>query len=185
MAIYFERAGKHNTEETLRLAFQEAQKRGITYLVVASTTGETGVLAARMAQGTGIKVIVVSHNVGFSEEGKDEFDPALREEIEALGGKVFTGTMVLRSLGTAIRDLMGGSQQDLVANTLRMFGQGVKVCVEIVAMAADAGLIPFDDVIAVAGTGRGADTALLLRANSSNRFFKIKIREILAKPRDF
>jgi len=185
MAVYFDKAGRHNTEETLRVAIEEAKRRGIEYLVVASTTGETGLLAARMAQGTGIKVVVVTHNVGFSEEGKDEFDPVLRKEIEALGGKVLTGTMVLRNLGTAIRDLVGGSQQDLVANTLRIFGQGVKVCVEIVAMAADAGLIPFEDVIAVAGTGRGADTALLLKANSSNRFFKIKVREILAKPREF
>jgi len=66
-----------------------------------------------------------------------------------------------------------------------MLGQGIKVCVEIVAMAADAGLIPFDDVIAVAGTDRGADTVAIIRANSSNNFFKIKVREILAKPRDF
>ncbi len=185
MAVYFERAGRQNTEATLKVAIEEAKRRGIGSLVVASTTGETGLLAAKMAQGTGIKVIVVSHNVGFSEEGRDEFDPEKRKEIESLGGKVLTGTMVLRNLGTAIRDLMGYSQQDLVANTLRMFGQGVKVCVEIVAMAADSGLIPFGDVIAVAGTGRGADTALLVRANSSNRFFKIKVREILAKPRDF
>jgi hypothetical protein len=93
--------------------------------------------------------------------------------------------MVLRSLGTAIRDMAGGySEQELIANTLRMFSQGVKVCVEIVAMAADSGLIPFDDVVAIAGTGRGADTACLIRANSSNRFFKIKIKEFFAKPKE-
>ena len=114
-----------------------------------------------------------------------EFDPEARRQIEALGGRVHTGTMVLRNLGTAIRDLQGYSQQDLVANTLRIFGQGMKVCGEIVAMAADAGLIPFEDVVAVAGTNRGADTAVVIRANSSNRFFQIKVREILAKPRDF
>jgi len=72
-----------------------------------------------------------------------------------------------------------------VANALRMFSQGVKVCVEISAMAADAGLIPFSDVIAIAGTGSGADTACLIRANSSNRFFKIKVKEIIAKPKEF
>jgi hypothetical protein len=93
--------------------------------------------------------------------------------------------MVLRSLGTAIRPLQSYSQQDLVANTLRILGQGMKVCVEIAAMAADGGLIPCEDVIAVAGTGRGADTVVVIRANSSNNFFQIKVREILAKPRDF
>ena len=65
-----------------------------------------------------------------------------------------------------------------------MFSQGVKVCVEISAMAADSGVIPFDDVITIAGTGRGADTACLIRANSSNRFFKIRIKEIIAKPKE-
>ncbi|RLA92946.1 MAG: hypothetical protein DRG69_08015 [Deltaproteobacteria bacterium] len=183
--IYFERAGKENTEATLKVAIEEADKRGIRHLVVASTYGDTGLRAAQMLQGKGIKLIVVTHNVGFAEEGKDQFDPEKRRRIESLGGVVYTGTMVLRNLGTAIRDLQGYSQQDLVANTLRIFGQGMKVCVEIVAMAADAGLIPFADVIAVAGTSRGADTAVLIRANSSNRFFEIKVREILAKPRDF
>ena len=66
-----------------------------------------------------------------------------------------------------------------------MLGQGIKVCVEIVVMASDAGLIPPEDVIAVAGTGKGADTAVILKADSSNHFFQIKIREILAKPREF
>jgi hypothetical protein len=57
--------------------------------------------------------------------------------------------------------------------------------VEIVAMAADSGLIPFSDVIAIAGTGKGADTACVIRANSSNRLFKIKVREIIIKPKEF
>jgi uncharacterized protein len=73
----------------------------------------------------------------------------------------------------------------LVADTLRIFGQGTKVIVEIVAMSADAGLIPFSDVIAVAGTGRGADTAAVVKANSSNKLFDIKLREYLVKPYDF
>ena len=111
--------------------------------------------------------------------------PIFDKELAEGGIKVHTGTMVLRSLGTAIRDMAGGySEQELIANTLRMFSQGVKVCVEIVAMAADSGLIPFDDVVAIAGTGRGADTACLIRANSSNRFFKIKIKELFAKPKE-
>ncbi len=52
-------------------------------------------------------------------------------------------------------------------------------------MSADAGLIPFSDVISVAGTGRGADTAAVIEANSSNKFFDIKLREYLVKPYDF
>lgn len=183
--MYFAKAGEHNTEEALRIAAEEAEKRGISHIVVASTWGDTGLAAAELLQGKGISLCVVSHNTGFSKEGVQEFDQAKRSQIEKLGGKVYTGTMVLRNLGTAIRTAQSYSQQDLVANTLRMLGQGMKVCVEIVAMAADAGLIPCEDVIAVAGTGRGADTVAVIGANSSNNFFQIKVREILAKPREF
>jgi hypothetical protein len=183
--MYFDRAGKHNTETALRIAMEEAEKRGIRHMVAASTWGDTGLKAAQLLEGKGIALVVVTHNTGFSEEGKQEFDEGTKAHIEKLGGTVYTGTMVLRNLGTAIRSLQSYSQQDLVANTLRMFGQGMKVCVEIVAMAADAGLIPCEDCIAVAGTGRGADTVAVIRANSSNNFFQIKVREVLAKPRDF
>jgi hypothetical protein len=93
--------------------------------------------------------------------------------------------MVLRGLGSAIKNKTGYSEEQLVADTLRMLGQGTKVCVEIVAMAADAGLIPFNEVIAIGGTARGADTAAIIEANSSNNFFEIKIKEFLAKPRKF
>jgi hypothetical protein len=183
--MYFAKAGEHNTPEALSIAVEEAEKRGIRHLVVASTWGDTGLKAAKLLQGKGIALVVVSHNTGFSKEGEQEFDQAKRSQIEKLGGRVYTGTMVLRNLGAAIRSLQSYSQQDLVAHTLRMLGQGMKVCVEIVAMAADAGLIPCEDVIAVAGTGRGADTVALIGANSSNNFFQIKVREILAKPRAF
>jgi len=183
--MYFDRAGEHNTEAALRIAVEEADKRGIRHMVVASTWGDTGLQAAKLLEGKGIALVVVSHNTGFSEEGGQEFDQEKKAQIEQLGGTVYTGTMVLRNLGTAIRSVQFYSQQDLVANTLRMFGQGVKVCVEIAAMAADADLIPCEDCVAVAGTGRGADTVAVIRANSSNNFFQIKVRETLAKPRDF
>ena len=65
-------------------------------------------------------------------------------------------------------------------------GEGTKVCVEIVVMAADAGLIPVDkDVIDIGGTGRGADTAMVIKPANASKFFNLKIRETIAKPRDF
>jgi hypothetical protein len=183
--MYFDQAGEQNTKDALHIAVAEAEKRGIRHIVVASTRGDTGLEAATLLEGKGIALVVVSHNTGFSNEGEQEFDPGKRARIEELGGTVYTGTMVLRNLGTAIRSEQSYSQQDLVANTLRMLGQGMKVCVEIVAMAADAGLVPCEDCIAAAGTHWGADTVAVIRANSSNNFFQIKVREILAKPRVF
>ncbi len=185
MTMLFERPGPANTEKTLSAAIQEAKERGITHLVVASTFGDTGVLCARMIQGKGLQLVVVAHNTGFKAAGVQEFDPEKKREIESLGGTVLFGTMVLRSLGTAIRGKLGGSEQDLVAHTLRILGQGVKVCAEIAAMAADAGLVPMEDIIAIAGTGRGADTAAVIHPQPSNMFFDMKIRDLIAKPFGF
>lgn len=67
-----------------------------------------------------------------------------------------------------------------------MLGQGVKVCVEIAGMAADAGLVPYgEEIIAVAGSGTGADTALVITPAHSNNFFDTSVKEIICKPREF
>ena len=60
----------------------------------------------------------------------------------------------------------------------------MKVCVEIVLMAADSGLIPVNrEVIANAGTDEGADTAIVVRPSYPRKFLELKIKEIIAKPR--
>jgi len=184
--MMFDKAGGHNTDEAIEMAFEGVAAHSVTHVVVASTAGDTGVKAARRFSGTDVQVVVIAHNTGFGKEGQWEFDPEKKKEIEELGGIVYHGTMVLRGLGAAIKKKSGNySHEELVANTLRMFGQGMKVCVEMAAMAADAGLVPFGDIICVAGTARGADTCALIRANSSNRFFDIKVKRVLAKPENF
>jgi len=59
----------------------------------------------------------------------------------------------------------------------------MKVAVEVALMAADAGLISVvGDVIAIAGTDRGADTAIVVRPSYTRKFLDLKIKEIIAKP---
>jgi hypothetical protein len=183
--LYFDEPGPKNTDATLDVAVKACKERGIKYLVVASTVGATAKKATELVKGTEIQVIAVTHNTGFRNPGEQQFDPDVKAHIEAVGGVVYTGTMVTRGLGHAIRAATGGSDELIIANTLRMFGEGMKVVAEIIAMASDAGLVPPEDVVAVAGTSRGADTAVVISAMPSNRFFQMRIREILAKPRDF
>lgn len=183
--MYFEKAGKENTQRTLKIAKEEAIKRGIKHIVVASSYGDTGLDAAELLRGTGINLVVVTLNNGFKEEGLQPFSQEAKKKIEELGGMVYSGTMVLGGLGKALKEKVNHSHEQIVADTLRIFGQGTKVVIEITAMSADAGLIPFTDVIVVAGTGRGADTAAVIKANSSNRFFEIRLKEYLVKPKDF
>ena len=182
--VYFDKRGSENTEKTLQLAKEAALKRGIKYLVVASTRGNTGLQAVQLLQNTGIKLVVVGHSTGHREVGQQLFDSDKKRQIESLGGVVYLGTDALTSFPTAMRSKGRFSEQNLIADTLRLFGQGTKVCVEIVAMASDANLIPVEDVITVAGSSQGADTSVIIAANSSNQFFDIKVREFLAKPRD-
>lgn len=182
MSTRFDKPGRDNTDAALAVLLEGIGRHAVTQVVVASTHGDTGLKAAELLKGLEINLVVVTHNVGFKEPGKVEMTPETRRELESLGVQVLTGTMPFRTIGTAIREKLGYSQQDLIANTLRLFGQGVKVCVEIALMASDAGLITPDDVLTVAGTGRGADTVALISPRPSNQLFDLKIREILAKP---
>jgi uncharacterized protein len=185
MHTLFERAGKENSERALAALAAGLDRHGVRQAVIASTYGETGLAAARLLRDREVNLVVVTHNFGFREPGRLEMSGEIRAELEAMGVRVHTGTMPFRTIGTAVREKLAYSQQDLIASTLRLFGQGIKVCVEIVLMAADAGLIRPADVLAVAGTGRGADTVALIAPQSSNKLFDLKVREILAKPLDW
>jgi uncharacterized protein len=179
----FEKAGPDNTDETLRLALAVARRDGLP-LVVASTRGRTARAALELLKaGSDPRLLVVSHNTGFGEAGQQELDPAVRAAVEAAGGVVHTGTLALRGAGAAIRKLMGGSEEELINATLRIFCQGAKVCVEMAAMLADAGHVtPGQEIVAVAGTATGADTACVVRPMPSNRLFEIRVREFICKP---
>jgi len=181
----FEKPGYKNTDQALAILRQGIEQYKVEQVVVASTYGTTGLAAARLLHDTGIRLVVVTHNFGFKEPAALEMKPETRAEIEALGGRVYTGTMPFRNIGTAIREKQGYCQQDLIANTLRLLGQGLKVCVEIVLMGMDSGLLCAQDVLSVAGTARGADTVALIAPASSNRLFDLKVREILVKPFDW
>ena len=181
--VYFETPGKQNTESVLELVKNYAQAEGVRNIVVASTTGETGVKASKAFRG--FNVVVVSHHVGFQETGVWELKEENRRKILENGAKILTATHALSGVERAVRKKFGTIMPlELVAHTLRLFGEGTKVCVEITIMAADAGLIPVDrEAIAVGGTGRGADTALVIKPATASRFFNLEIREIIAKPR--
>ena len=183
--LYFTSHGKANTDALLKHAKEYAQANGVGDVVVASTTGETGVKASEVFKG--FNVVVVTHHAGFIEPGVQELTEENRQVILKNGARILTATHALSSVEKAIRKNLGTVQPlELIAHALRRLGEGTKVCVEITLMAADAGLIPVDrDVIAVAGSDRGADTALLIKPANASRFFDLKIKEIIAKPREF
>lgn len=180
--LYFDEVGEKNTEETLNAAKKRAEELGIKDVVVASTRGGTAVKAVDAFKG--YNVVVVTHSTGLREPGKQELLDENREKIVAGGGKILTATHAFSGVNRAVRrKFETSSATDVVAQTLRIFGQGMKVVVECAAMAADAGLIPMDgDVISIAGSGRGADTAVVLKPVHVHSLFDMYVREIIAKP---
>lgn len=176
--IYFETSGPENTDLTLQIAKGYAEKEGIKRIVVASTTGYTAQKAAEVFKD--FSLVVVTHVAGLREPNGQEFPSDLREQLEAGGAKVLTTSHAFDGVN---RLADAGSIGQIIRDTLRIFCQGVKVAVEIDAMAADAGLVRTDeDVISIAGTGKGADTALVVTPAISRRLFEMRVKKILAKP---
>jgi hypothetical protein len=181
---YFTEVGPGNTPACLDL-LEKAAAEGFQHLVLASTTGDSGVQATRRLADKNLNIVVVGHSVGFKGPNLDEFLPEHHQEITRVGGKVLRATILTHSLETSLADQFKGSAPTLlIANTLRRLGQGLKVCCEIVMEAVDAGLIPEEaEVVAAAGTARGWDTVAVLKSAASKRFLKLSVLEIWAKPR--
>jgi len=184
---YWERPGPENTAETLALAVGRAEELGLERIVVASNTGATA-KALRGKAPADAAIVCVTHSVGFHKPGEDELSLEARRELAAAGVQVLTTTHFLAGVDRALRFLQGGQggyhPAEIVAMSLRLLGQGLKVAVEIGTMATDAGLIPpGQEVVAIGGTGRGADTALVLRPAHGQSFFETRVVETICAPR--
>jgi hypothetical protein len=183
--LYFESTGEINTEETLKISKERADKLGIKNLVIASTRGSTGVKAVEYFKG--YNVVVVPHVTGLRDPGRQELSDENMKIIEEKGGQVVIAAHTFTGINRAIQAKWNTMYPaGIMAQTLRLFGEGMKVVVEIASMATDAGVVPVDeDVLVIAGSSKGADTAVILRSANSHRIFDIKIKEIIAKPNHF
>ncbi|MDJ0720237.1 MAG: pyruvate kinase alpha/beta domain-containing protein [Desulfobacterales bacterium] len=182
--MYFDRPGKANTERTLRAAAEHGRARELDEIVLATTSGETAYQALEHCPG--FKVTAVTYHCGF----KTPFDPVMptdvHRDLTARGVRVVTATHALSGIERGLSKKHPGIYPLLLmADTLKLFGQGTKVAVEVSIMAADAGALSGRDVIAVGGSSKGADTALVLKPAHAAHIFDLKIREIICKPQDF
>jgi len=182
--MYFDKPGKINTGKTLKLSYERGKALGIKEVVVASSKGDTAKKALEIFKG--FKVVVVTYHCGFMEPFKVVMPDSARKYLEDNGAVVVSATHALSGVERSIAKKFGGLYPALlIAETLRLFGQGVKVAVEISIMAADAGALSGEDIIAVGGTNKGSDSALVLRPANQSDMFNMRIREIICKPRVF
>jgi len=183
---YFEKGGSGNTKETVRLAKERATELGIRDVVVASSHGGTAIEVAKAFRGLSVNIVAVTICEGYRDQGWTMTEEERKKLVES-GVKVLTGIHALGDdVGSAFTEKRGGTTvNEVVRDTLYRFSQGMKVAVEIALMASDAGLIPVDkEVIAIAGSGEGADPAILIQPAYPRKFHDLKIKEIIAKPRE-
>jgi hypothetical protein len=180
---YFPKPGPANTGAVLEAVARRAKELSIDRVIVATCSGRTA-FEARKSFDPSLKIIAVTHVAGFDEPNVQELSEEDRRALQAQGVEVLTCAHAFGGVGRGVRNKVGTYQVDeVMAYTLRIFGQGTKVAVEIALMAADAGLVRTgEDVISVGGTGKGADTALVLRPATSAHLFDLRVREVICKP---
>ncbi len=182
--MYFEGPGKTNTEETLKRAFERGTALGLNEVVVASTTGDTALKAADIFEN--FTITAVSYHCGFRKPFESVMDPGIRNDLLAKGIKVISATHALSGVERAVAKKHGGVYPVLlIADTLRLFGQGTKVAVEVAIMAADSGALTGNDMVSIGGSGKGSDTALIIKPANQSDIFDMRIREVVCKPSHF
>ena len=179
---YFDGKGPDCTQAVLGLANDRLNALHLRKCLVATTSGQTAALAVKSLRNC--EIIAVSHSTGFQGPDTQELLAEHKLAIESAGATILTAQHALGGVNRAIRRKMNTFQPDeIIANTLRIFGQGMKVVLEIAMMAADAGLVRTDEaVMCVAGSGRGADTAVILKPANAQDFFNLKVLEIVCLP---
>jgi len=178
--VYFDELGKVNTEETLRLAREKAESRGISNVLIASHTGFTAEKALNVFMDSGISLTFVGST-------RERFSNEMYAKVLEHGHKV------------AFANEYGHELPDVANLVFRRFCEGMRVAIRIMIVAADLDLIPVrESVISVAGTGDyhfkekggGADTAIIVTSCKGEDFFtqrpakpdRRNIHEIICKP---
>ena len=179
--LYFEKGGKANTDATLEIVRERVEALGIRQVVLASSHGYTAKRASVLLDGLGVEIIAVTICDSFDNVGWTMTDEE-RTAVEAEGVTVLT---CMHALGDDVSEAFTNAAPNrIVRETLYRFSQGMKVAVEVALMAADAGLLDMSrEIVAIAGSSDGADTALVLKPAYPRKFKQLDIREILAMPR--
>lgn len=209
----FDRPGPVNTDETIEIA--KAVSSRYQSIVVASVTGDCAIKTAESIPGTEVICVtcpggmcwevdkmdegpfaaipeLAKIKTAWAEQGLKKVPMGITEgnkmRLDELGVKVVQGTIPFFGPSFSVRVHLGGiTGLDLMAKTLELISTGTLVCLECVLMAVDAGILPEgEEVLALAGTERGLDTAWVIRSCASANMFHpsdgVRFIELLAKP---
>ncbi len=182
--FYFDKKGPENTDKTIDIALAACEEQEIKKIIVASSTGNTALKLQAKARSS-LEIIAVTYGAGSSytddvDRFNKNYDTLVEKGIRTVRGiHALSGTE--RTFENKYKS--GFTPLNLVADTLRMFCHGVKVCVEISIMAAEHGFVtPDEEVVAIAGSHHGADTAVVLKPAYAAQMFNTKIKALLCMP---
>ena len=128
--IVFEKAGKDNTEETIKIAVERAQKLN-TSIVIASNTGYTAGTLVRFLEENKIElpVVVVTAVYGMPKPGENQFPEDQRKELKSKGVEIVTAAHALSGAERSFSNRFHGQGPiEIMAHTLRMLSQGRRSC---------------------------------------------------------
>jgi len=183
---------RRNTDECCRLAVKRAKELGIRQMAIASDSGYSAVKLLETVEREGlrdVKVVVEAGSYGELSPNRDCFDPENRKRLEGAGARIVHATSPFTGLSRAVRWRYGGIEiAELIAAVYKTISEGFKVAVEIAMTCADTGdLAVGEECVAIGGTSRGADTAVVLTPCNTFAFFDgrwgMKIHEVICMPR--
>jgi hypothetical protein len=183
---YFDKEGNDYTDELIMAVKDKLDvSEDIKRVLIASSSGKSA-LKLNDVVGDKVEIINVTHHIGFSGPNESDISEEMIQKLENEGIKTLIGSHAFSGAARGVTNKYGGySPLDVVADTFRMFSHGIKVGAEISIMAADAVLIPVgEEIIAIGGRGHGVDSAVILTPVNAKNLFDLKIKEIIAMPRD-
>ncbi|MCL2776032.1 MAG: hypothetical protein FWD71_22210 [Oscillospiraceae bacterium] len=181
--VIFEKVSPENTPVAIKLALEKAKEIS-TDIVLASSSGTSAFAVLELAAKMDYTGRIIAITSVWKDPGVNQLSDENRKKLTNAGVILVTAAHALSGAERSVSGKFGGVYPvEIMAHTLRLFSAGVKVCVEIGAMALDAGAIQEPrTVVALGGTGRGLDTACVMTPGYSAKIFDTRIHEILCKP---
>jgi uncharacterized protein len=191
---FFEKPGAENTASVVQAVRRRLRQKDIRTVLVASESGELALQLGKAFAPSSV-ICVTYDPVTRQKYQKPELR---REELRKQGLTVVDTVPEPLTRGLTFRNWwekktvhLAGPSADLFWMTLICVGgHGFRTAVEIVFIAVEAGAVSVGErVVSIAGTGRGADSAIVMRASRFEDAVgevprkRMKVEEILAMPK--
>lgn len=190
--LYFEKDNVDQLDEVVAVVKRVVDEEKIRYVIVASGTGRSGLRFAEALKDRDVKLVIVTSPATSPFTRLPDFSENIRK-LKEIGIPLVQGPYMFDSIPESYAREKGmgwgSTVSSIIANTLRLFCQGIQVAPTVTVPAVEAGYVPEGvEAAVVAGTKGTINTACVVRASSAYNFFNDKkgfcFKEILCMPRE-